>query len=83
MSGIPSASGNKNCASARGGEWLNYCSDTVEFLSTLDDEKLDNTVFRPYVNAQTDITDEHIVRDFPQVGRLEVICMPECVVAAS
>ena len=55
----------------RGGEWLNYCSDTVEFLSTLDDEKLDNTVFRPYVNAQTDITDEHIVRDFPQVGRLE------------
>lgn len=55
----------------RGVEWLNYCSDTTAFLSVLDDETLDNTVFRPYANAQTDITDEHIIRDFPQVGRLE------------
>ena len=55
----------------RGIRWLDYCDDTLHYLRDLDAGPLSQTLFRPYANAQTDISDEHIAENFPDVGRLE------------
>ena len=55
----------------RGLRWLDYCDDTVRYLGALSEAPLRCTFFRPYANAQTDISDEHIVENFPEIGRVE------------
>lgn len=55
----------------RGVQWLDYCEDTVDYLRALDPAPLAKSRFRPYANAQTDISDQHITEAFPDLGRVE------------
>lgn len=54
-----------------GAEWLQYCRDTVDFLSALDPETRASTVFRPYVPTMTDINSEYVHEAFPDMPLLE------------
>lgn len=55
----------------RGVRWLDYCDDMLRYLNGLAPAVISETKFRPYANAETDISDEHIVENFPDVGRVE------------
>ena len=54
----------------RNAQWLSYCDDTVQYLDRIDPAPRTDTLFRPYVNTATDITDEYVAARFPEIGRV-------------